>query len=279
MSQHPRKKPKSNAFAGGITRPVCSNKRWICISEDKIQACKPGYNITNNTQLYVRDQFDTKYASIQIKDKPEDNDFLFGQPHASLVIEKQQQIRQLLFENSLAKSRTVKPAPGLVENSNSNTLEIFLSYAKKDEELFNRFNVHLEVLQRQFQREYRQQMFFWDPLHDIIAGQDWKQTIEQHLTTAKIILLLVSIDFLNSDFCCKVEMTKAIMRHYTNDARVIPVILRTCRWEKEAFGQLQPLPNNGKPVNKWHDRDEAFLNIYDGIWTAIEELLTQNCNS
>ncbi|HKV60153.1 MAG TPA: toll/interleukin-1 receptor domain-containing protein, partial [Ktedonobacteraceae bacterium] len=104
---------------------------------------------------------------------------------------------------------------------------------------------------------------------------DWMQKIQQHLITARIILLLVSIDFLNSRFCRQVEMTTAINRHKNNTARVIPVILRKCPWENEEFNLLQPLPPNRKPVNKWHDRDEAFSQVSEGIWKAIAELLTQ----
>lgn len=63
-------------------------------------------------------------------------------------------------------------------------------------------------------------------------------------------------------------------RHEAGVARVIPVILRPCDWQGTPFGKLQALPSNAKPVVSWADRDEAFLNIAQGIRRAAEESLT-----
>lgn len=280
MSQHPHNKFKSNISPPGITDSIFPAKYWLRIPDDKTQLCQPGYNIAKYIQLDDLYQLDTQSTDIRPGDKAQDYDVLLWRPDASLEIERPRQDFDLVAANTLATSQTIalqpNPTPVLAENSNADILEVFLAYSKseKDEELFRQFNVYLEVLRRHFQRDYQQQMTFWS-INDISAGRDRIQTIKYHLNTARIILLLVSIDFLNSDFCREVEMTTAIMRHFNNTARVIPVILRTCPWEKEAFGRLQPLPKSRKPVNKWHDRDDAFSKISEGIWTAIAELLTQ----
>ena len=109
----------------------------------------------------------------------------------------------------------------------------------------------------------------------ISAGREWEGQIDQHLNSAKIILLLVSSDFLASHYCYDVEVKRAMERHESGEARVIPIILRPCDWQSAPFGKLNSLPTDVKPVTRWNDRDEAFLNIAEGIRKAIEEIKTQ----
>jgi hypothetical protein len=75
----------------------------------------------------------------------------------------------------------------------------------------------------------------------------------------------VSADFLDSDYCHDVEMQQALRRHESGDARVIPVILRPCDWQQSLLGGLQALPTDGRPVTKFPDRDEAFLDVVQGV--------------
>ena len=99
-----------------------------------------------------------------------------------------------------------------------------------------------------------------------------ERQIDQNLKSADIVLLLVSSDFIASDYCFDVEMTLALERHAAGDACVIAVILRDCSWQKAPFAQLQVLPKDGKPVNQWDDRDTAWRDVADGVEKAIDEL-------
>src|SRR3712207_4980803 len=85
-------------------------------------------------------------------------------------------------------------------------LELFYSYSHKDEDLRDELETHLSKLKRQ------KVISEW---HDrgIAAGQEWGGEIDQHLKTADIILLLVSSDFLASNYCYDVELTLAMERH------------------------------------------------------------------
>ncbi len=131
--------------------------------------------------------------------------------------------------------------------------QVFFCYAHEDEALLNKLKAHLNPLQRQGLID------FW---HDrnISAGTEWGREIDEHLKTAQIILLLVSPDFLASDYCYTYEMQQAIARHDRGEARVIPVILRPVYWRGAPFGKLQVLPTDAKPVtsSSWHNWDEAF---------------------
>lgn len=90
---------------------------------------------------------------------------------------------------------------------------------------------------------------------------------------ADIVLLLVIADFITSDYCYDIEMKRALERHATKEARVIPIIVRDCKWQSAPFGECQALPRDGKPlVNHWQDRDNAGQQVADGIEKVIQKL-------
>lgn len=146
-------------------------------------------------------------------------------------------------------------------------IEVFFSYSHKDEALRDQLANHLSALQRQSVIKK------W---HDrqIGAGTEWEGEIDWHLDTSHIILLLVSSDFIASDYCYDKEVKRAMERHETGEARVIPVILRPVDWDGTPFKRLQALPKDGVPVTSknWHTQDEAFENIAKGIRVAVKEM-------
>lgn len=156
-------------------------------------------------------------------------------------------------------------APAQPPAPSSAPLELFFSYAHEDEPLRDKLARHLSTLKRQ------QVIADW---HDrrISAGTEWAGQIDTHLNTARIILLLISSDFIASDYCYDVELTRALERHAAGTARVIPVILRPSDWHSAPFGKLQALPKDGKPISRWPDQDEAFLDVTQGIRRVAEEL-------
>jgi hypothetical protein len=147
-------------------------------------------------------------------------------------------------------------------------LEIFCSYVHEDKQFFNALKLHLMPLQRQ------SFITVWADT-EIKAGQEWEKEIKQHLDKAKIILLLVSPDFIASDYCSSVEMEHTMERHKAKEVLVIPIILRYADWQSTPFGNLQALPLDGKPIMAWEDRDAAFLSVTTGIRTAIEEFFNE----
>jgi len=139
---------------------------------------------------------------------------------------------------------------------------LFFSYSHKDEALRDRLEVHLAALKREGA------ISTW---HDrrITAGDVLGQRIDENLESADIILLLVSPDFLASDYCHDVEMQRALARHREGAARIIPVILRPCDWQHSPFVHLLAAPTDGKPITKWANEDEAFLDVVQKIRAAL----------
>src|SRR5262245_23536868 len=82
----------------------------------------------------------------------------------------------------------------------------------------------------------------------IEAGDNIDAEIDRHLEQAQVILLLVSRDFLHSDYCYGKEMERALRRDETGAAKVIPIILRPCEWQRAPIGKLRAIPKDGKPI-------------------------------
>jgi len=115
----------------------------------------------------------------------------------------------------------------------------FVSYSHKDEPYRKRLEVALVQLRR------GEQILIWqDRL--ILPGQKWGREIDKHLETANIILLLVSPDFLASEYAYSREMQRALERHKSGSAKVVPIILRPCDWQASPLYELQALPNAGR---------------------------------
>ena len=144
-------------------------------------------------------------------------------------------------------------------------VKVFISYAHRDEDFRLELETHLSGLRRQ------KLIDAWND-RKIEPGQEWAGEIDDALNQAQIILLLVSADFLNSDYCHDKEMLRALERHAAKEAVVIPIILRACDWLQTPFSKLQGLPLNVKPIKNWSDRDEAWLDVVRGLRKVIEKL-------
>lgn len=144
-------------------------------------------------------------------------------------------------------------------------LRLFYSYSHRDEEFRQTLETHLSFLRRGgLIAEWHDRM--------IGAGGDWKGDIDRNLASADIVLLLVSADFIASDYCWSEEMTKALRRHEAGEARVVPVILRPCRWLSTPLAKVQAVPRDGKAVTDWLNRDAAFDDVAAAIERMIHEL-------
>lgn len=140
---------------------------------------------------------------------------------------------------------------------------VFISNAHADEVYREQLDKQLTILKRAGIVE------IW---HDrrLVAGEEWDHRIKSELEAADIILLLVSDDFLASDYIHDVEIKRAMERHDAGSACVIPVIARPCIWEIAPFSKLQGLPKNVKAISKWANTDEAFLDVANGIRRVAE---------
>ncbi len=153
------------------------------------------------------------------------------------------------FHNSMQHVRN-----GRMPDTPRQEIKLFYCYAHEDKVWRDELENHLVSLKR---------LYALRNWHDreILPGQEWEHAIEDSLNTAHLILLLISPDFIRSDYAYGKEMQRALERHEEGSCKVIPILLRPTFLDGAPFTKLQMLPTDAKPISRWPDRDEAFLNV------------------
>ncbi len=145
-------------------------------------------------------------------------------------------------------------------------IQVFCCYAREDQPFLLVLKRHLRPFELDGLITVRADI-------DISPGEDWEQKINHYLNTAQMILLLISPDFMASDYCYSKEMMRAMERHKSGEACVIPILLRPTYWYRAPFGKLRVLPTNNEVVTSinWHTLDDAFFDVTKGIEKAVEK--------
>ena len=143
--------------------------------------------------------------------------------------------------------------------------KVVFSYSHADEQLRNELEKHLSPLKRMGKIET------W---HDrrIEPGDIFESEIDQNFSDADIVLLLVSPDFIASNYCYEVEMSNSLQRHERGEAIVIPVILRSCAWHQLPFGKLLAATTDGKPIIKFTHIDDGFVEVVEAVSKALSKV-------
>jgi TIR domain len=174
---------------------------------------------------------------------------------------------QIYEHNEALNGKDVLPTTH--KQKEKEAIKLFYSYAHEDEAFREQLGKHLVILER---RGLIASCYDGD----IMPGTEGKQEIEAHLNSANIILLLISPDFIASDFCYSIEMKRALERHEEGAAQVIPILLRPISMDGLPIAHLQTLPKNGTPVARWRNRDAAYLDIVQGIKEAINKFVNKD---
>ena len=145
-------------------------------------------------------------------------------------------------------------------------IEVFIVFAPEDHMLLTELENHLQpaVLEGLISIWHERKM---------VGGMEREREINKYLSTASIILLLISANFMASDTCYKLGK-QAVEKNKQGQEPVqaIPVLLQEVDWEYSIFGKLTPLPDNGKPVASWGNRNTAYREVVRGIRQVVAEL-------
>jgi len=150
----------------------------------------------------------------------------------------------------------------------STPVDIFIAYSHEDLSYKNVLKKFLVPMLR------AKKITLWDD-YDIKAGQEWDNIIKKRLYGADIVLLLLSVDSLASEYFYGQEVEASLERHQKGEAVVIPVILRHCDWKNTLLSSLEALPEKGKPVLAWSPQEEAFQDIVSRLREVVEEIQTK----
>ncbi len=154
---------------------------------------------------------------------------------------------------------------GLPDAQAKRLVKVFISYSHADSEFMKEFKKHINPIVTNNGIE------LWDD-GQLIPGEHIDISIRKKLLDADIVVMLVSIDYLNSYYCMDIELTESIERHEKGECRVVPIILRNCMWSQAPFKSLKALPDDGKPVNSFLNLDDAFTNVAKGFLRVVADV-------
>jgi TIR domain len=178
-------------------------------------------------------------------------------------------IRHVEFPGSSQGEQTdarTQPAPGQVARAiEGGKGKVFVSYSHRDRRWVNRLLVHLKPLERAGYLDV------WEDSR-ITPGRAWKDEIDKALKSAQIAVLLISADFLASDFIADNEVPNLLMSARDRGTIIMPVIVSPSRFEQtESLSQFQAVNPPDMPLTKLPNyRRELFL---VGLASAIEDAL------
>src|SRR2546423_3124617 len=149
------------------------------------------------------------------------------------------------------------------------TIKVVCCSVRKDERLRKDLDSHLASL------KLSHQITTWYT-RNVQPGMERERVVKAHLDEANIILLLISADFMASDYRYGNEVQHAIERHAIGKARVIPVLLRSVDLKGTPLSKLEPSPANRIPVTLWRNRDEAFRQVTLELREVVETMFSPN---
>lgn len=149
-------------------------------------------------------------------------------------------------------------------------MKTFISYAHNDKSALAELRKHLALLLREGLLE---------DFHDrnVLGGAALHDEIAKQLEAASLFLPLISHNFFASDYC-HLEMTRALERHKDRKTQVVPIIIEPCDWKNSPLGHLKALPEDGKPISAWSNKNEAFSNVVEELRRIIKIALPNAAN-
>ncbi|MCD4773082.1 MAG: toll/interleukin-1 receptor domain-containing protein [Bacteroidales bacterium] len=157
-----------------------------------------------------------------------------------------------------------------INNSNKNVnekgpIKAFISYAHEDEDFRINLRKHLKSLER------RNLIEVWDD-REIVASDEWREEIKKALRNCQLALLLISIDFINSDFINDQELNEFLRKRKDEGLKIVPIIIRECDWKEEIFANLQATPKDGESISSYQNRDLAWVEVVNEIKRVLKNI-------
>lgn len=144
---------------------------------------------------------------------------------------------------------------------------VFISYSKSNVPQRKRLESELKIL--------KNEGLLAGHWHDrmIDPGDKWDDTIQGKLAEADVVIILVSVAALATDYITEHEIPKALERHNGGKTVVVPVILEACRWNETTLEPLTALPDKATPLNKWNPRSDGWNAIANGLSKVFQKLM------
>jgi len=138
---------------------------------------------------------------------------------------------------------------------------LFICYSHSDKEVLKRIQVHIRTLEKE-----GIQVNSWDDTK-IRPGTDWKEEIRKALSACKAAVLIVSTDFLASEFIVNYELPALLEAAKNRGTTILPLIAKPCRFEKSQLSSFQAVNDVRNPLSKLlpDEQDEVLIRLADHI--------------
>ncbi len=140
------------------------------------------------------------------------------------------------------------------------SLKVFITYSHENPDAKDELIKHLAIMVQQ------DLITIWHD-NEILPGDRWYKDIAKNLAGSDILLYLVSASSLASENCNK-ELADAL----DINIKVIPIILEDCDWQNHQLGDIEVLPDKGKPINEWLPESSGWQNVVEGIRKVVGEM-------
>ena len=143
---------------------------------------------------------------------------------------------------------------------------VFISYSHKDKKWLERLQVHLKPLEREGL------IVRWDDTM-INSGRDWRKEIRTAIASTKVAVLLITADFLASDFIANNELPPLLNAAESDGAVILPLIVSSSRFEyTESLSKFQAVNSPSQPLDKMKrsQREEIFVKLTTDIEKALK---------
>lgn len=183
------------------------------------------------------------------------------------------QLMVFLYENMPPKENNeVPPEAHLskeldsVEPPLSNHTKVFISYSHEDKEDLARLLVHLKATKLNNKVEW------WDDTQ-IKPGEKWHEEIRNAIATTSVAVLLISVDYLASEFIVENELPPLLTASEEEGITILPVILGPCGFKHTKIAAFQSVNDPSMPLSKMtkHEKDE--------VWNKVMEIILNPVNS
>jgi len=145
---------------------------------------------------------------------------------------------------------------------------VFISYSHRDKQWLDRLQVHLRPLEREGL------IGLFDDTK-IKPGARWREEIKAALDRAKVAVLLISADFLASDFIARDELPPLLKKAQNGGATILPVIVSACRFHREkSLAEYQAVNDPSKPLASLTSAESEHVLAH--VAEAVEEALQTN---
>jgi len=159
------------------------------------------------------------------------------------------------------------------ETSHSKRVKVFVSYSHADESWLKRLRVHLKPLERDYALD------IWDD-SKIVAGSTWRDEIDLAIQSAKVAVLLISADFLASDFIINNELPPLLNAALKDGAVIMPLIVSPSRFKStQTIAKFQAVNDPSKPLNRLPKakQEEILVKMSEDIEKALEDIRANGC--